>query len=211
MFIIDRNKDFYDYLSHVYGEDKNIIFNRSNSIRLTDEDLFNLASKPIRNNDIKMYYFLLLEVGYVQYLIKLYDIKSKKNKYGENKFLKCKFEISKTYNKQRNLFNTPLSISSVKIKGRYRRVSSKRFEWLPVIPMYYELLDSIGKTTETIKLPILDGTSLTGILKQFEIWKELNTYLSSLDNDKDVSINMSDVSKAETHGFDKYSFRHPIK
>lgn len=211
MFIIDRNKDFYDYLSHIYGEDKNIIFNRNNSIRLTDEDLFYLASKPIRNKNIEEVYFLLLEVGYVQHLIKLYDIETKENKYGEDEFFKCKFEIFKTYNEQRNLFNSPLSISSIKLGRMFKQISSKVFEWLPVVPMYYELLDLIKKNTETIKLPIIDGTSLTGILKQFEIWKELNTYLSSLDNDKDVSINMSDVSKAETHGFDKYSFRHPIK
>ena len=45
-----------------------------------------------------------------------------------------------------------------------------------------------------------------------ETWIELQTYFSSLGNDKDIDLHLTDVEKAVNHGFDKKtSFRNPIK
>jgi len=63
-----------------------------------------------------------------------------------------------------------------------------------------------------VKNPILRETKLTSLLDPQEIWVNLDNYLSSLNNDKDVSIPMTEEEKAEVHGFDrKTSFRNPIK
>jgi hypothetical protein len=44
MKIIDRNKDYYDYLSHVYGVDGNIAFDRRGSVLLTDRYIREFAA-----------------------------------------------------------------------------------------------------------------------------------------------------------------------
>ena len=64
---------------------------------------------------------------------------------------------------------------------------------------------------KNIMLPILQGTSLTKVLDAETVWIEIQTYISSLDNDKDIDLDTTDKEKATIHGFDKQSFRHPVK
>ena len=71
MYIIDSNKDYYDYVSHIYGLDKKIVFDRRGSIRMESSDLVDL--RETRYYDGKTQ-FILLETGMVQYLLKLDNI-----------------------------------------------------------------------------------------------------------------------------------------
>ena len=208
MYIIDRNKDFYDFYSQVYGEDRKVVFDRRGSKRINDEDLAILSYDGCRFSR-RDWGFFLLEVGNTQYLFKVFDVKTK-NSNGFEYFVSCSFELAKTFKENKHLFESPISISRVNIHGRYKKNGFKKFVLTPVI----QPLDEIKRNSfneNTINLPILSGTSLTKLLDPFEIWKELSTYVSSLDNDKDISTDMTDVDRAGTHGFDKFSFRHPIK
>jgi hypothetical protein len=58
---------------------------------------------------------------------------------------------------------------------------------------------------------ILANTKLTSLLDPFEVWKDIQTYISSIGNDKDISTPMTEKQKVESHGFDENSFRNPIK
>ena len=47
MLIIDRNKDFYDHFSHIYGVDNKVVFDRRGSTRINDERLLDYLYKII--------------------------------------------------------------------------------------------------------------------------------------------------------------------
>ena len=207
MYIIDRNKDFYDFYSQVYGEDRKVVFDRRGSKRINDEDLAILSYDGCRFSR-RDWGFFLLEVGNTQYLFKVFDVKTK-NSNGFEYFVSCSFELAKTFKENKHLFESPISISRVNIHGRYKKNGFKKFVLTPVI----QPLDEIKRNTfneNTISLPILSGTSLTKLLDPFEIWKELSTYVSSLDNDKDISTDMTDVDRAGTHEIGRASCRERV-
>lgn len=210
MYIVDKNKDYYDYLSHIYGLDKKIVLDRRGSKKIDDGNIvdlfYHLYYYEKANN------FLILEVGNVQYLIRVFKIKcSKGNELGHQEFVSCEMKIEHIFNNHVHLYDTPISIRAVSVKTNWSwgKHYSRKSKY--VISDNYQ--DTIERVFEkVINLPILAGTQITSLIAGEEIWKELQNYISSLDNDKDVSIPMTDVEKAETHGFDKVtSFRHPIK
>ena len=59
--------------------------------------------------------------------------------------------------------------------------------------------------------PLLCDTAIPALIPPFEIYKNLEMYISSLKTEKTVDIATND-EKIINHGFDmKSSFRHPIK
>lgn len=215
MYIVDRNRDFYDYVSNIYGVDKGIVFDRRESQRITDHDLKNTMDFPnpnlvsanrfFRHFDENRY--IILETGAVQYLIKIFDVKFTKDKVGNFNLKSYSCKVVREFYENKNRFGFPISLKRARLhyqwaKNTEQAIQSDTFEEL-FLP---------GREEDLIKLPILAGTSLTSILDPDKIWKDIMNYISSLKNDVDVSIPMTDVEKAEVHGFDKKSsFRHPIK
>jgi hypothetical protein len=204
MYIIDRNRDFYDHFSHIYGVDKNIIFDRRGSEILTDSRLAWIAGHPYARRDT---YFILLEAGNTQYVMRVADIQE--GAYCD--FKSFTLSLERTFAENRNFFGSPLSIH--RVDGRrawaaeYRKLLRKNY-----IPQSIEeVIRLVEKDHTSVYLPILKNTSLTKFLDPFELWKAINTYISSLGNDKDVSLHMSEEDKAAIHGFDRHSFRHPTK
>jgi len=216
MKIIDRNDDFYDHFSHIYGIDDRITFDRRKSVRLTNEMLY---GDHFRYSQSDWYYwspskskFHLLEVGYVQYIIQTDDVKVNKDGY-TLMYDSAKIKILHVYNDNRHFGETPIFITSINLDTyrdywRWRRKKKKVREY--IIPSLEELMRG-GKKHKVTNLPIFRGTLLTKVLDAEKVWREIQTYISSLDNDKDISIEMTEKQKARTHGFDKYSFRHPVK
>jgi hypothetical protein len=203
MYIIDKNKDYYDYLSHIYGVDKKVVFDRRGSINLTNTMLFNIANyggfyNETRARDL----YLVLEVGDTQYLLKLYHIKGVTDYYTEVSF---DIELARVYREHKKLFNdTVMALAQVD-------------NYIPIFTRKYGVpasTDELGRRVSyhtIVSLPILKDTIVTKVIDKFELWKTLSTYISSLNNDKDVTLAMSDEEKASIHGFDKNSFRNPIK
>jgi len=207
MYIIDKNKDFYDYLSYIYGVDKHVTFDRRGSTLISDENIVNVA-------DIKSYYkkgFCILEIGNIQYLIKIFNIKIKHVEVELDIFVSCKMKIMYTFKNNVHYYKSPISIRGVEVKWIYDWKRKNGSFMKHILSDNYK--DTITKVFENnIELPILAGTQLTKILNKDVIWKELQNYLSSLKNDENKSTKLTDVEKAVNHGFDKKtSFRHPIK
>ena len=147
--------------------------------------------------------FILLEIGNIQHLIQVYNFTH--NEYWN--ISGCSFKLINSYKDNKHYFEDPISIRGVGVRStwEYKKGMTPRFEGT-----YDEVVTSIFEDTE-IKLPILANTKLTAFIDPQETWMEIQNYISSLNNDVDVSIPMTEKEKAETHGFDKYSFRHPIK
>lgn len=209
MYIIDKNKDYYDYLSHIYGIDKQIVFDRRGSTVATDEKIvYLLENYKYRKSES----FVLLEVGNTQYVFKIYDIQFEKSDIYYEQFKSCKIEYFHIYRNNKHYYNSIMSLREIVFKynwlsNGWRRVS-KNFGY----NITNNFKNDIARENDkVIDLPILANTSITSLIKPEEIWIELQTYISSLKNDKNIDIKLSDVDKAVNHGFDKYSFRHPIK
>jgi len=210
MYIVDRNTDFYDYLSKIYGIDKGIIFDRRGSERIDDEFL---SSGIDSVNSVNYHYsswrstskegWFVLEIGTIQYLIKIFDVENKK----DESFKSCKMKVLRVFNNNINQYGFPISIKKIRIPwiwGRKEEEFIKNGKFKELVKIDY--------TYKTIINPILAKTQLTKLIDPEEIWKSLANYISSLNNDKDISIPMTDVEKAINHGFDKRtSFRHPVK
>jgi len=205
MYIIDKNNDFYDHFSHIYGLDKSIVFDRRGSIILND-DMLVATAVDLRYYGKESRGHVLLEIGDIQYLIEISNITYKKNisetveSYDVN--------LLHTYEEHRHIYEPLVSLHHIHIYYGFfwRRKKDDKLE----IPSLDEAIRR-HRDDHPIDLPILANTKLTSILNAEKIWQDLQNYISSLDNDKDVSLPMTDVEKASTHGFDKHSFRHPIK
>lgn len=200
MRIIDKNKDFYDYCSHIYGADKSITFDRRGSVFLTDEIIVG-SQRDLHSdwNTHTLYGFRVLEVGDIQYLIKVSNVKFI-NDYKNciyDRLVSYKLDIVHEYQEHKHRYNTPLSFHTVNFCWDWKQTMH-----------HYEIYPEENIKVTPIELPILTGTSLTKLLDPDTIWKELCNYISGLKNDKNVDIGTSDVEKVVNHGFDKKeSFR----
>lgn len=214
MYIIDKNKDYYDYLSHIYGVDKKVVYDRRKSVIITDETLckkINSISFSYRKES-----FIILEIGFTQYLIRCFNVyytgsfDPKLNIYPE--FVECDLEIKRVFKDKKHHYSTPMSINYVELKYNYSWKNWRSWEnktHYNFEDSYTELIKNI--IDKDIKNPILKDTQITSLINPEEIWIELQNYISSLNNDKDIDLNLTDKEKAEIHGFDKKSFRNPIK
>jgi hypothetical protein len=211
MLIVDKNDDFYDHYSHIYGVDKQIVFDRRGSIIISDEIFCTDIRINYRRHFDRIMY--LLEVGYKQYLIELTDITITKGKGLSLYDDKIKFDavLFKTFDEQKHLFDKEMTLCKIHVPYDYRfyynRKDSLKDKIKDIKLQEIKILDN-----HVFKLPILKDTKLTKILDAETIWKDLNVYVSSCGNDKDVAIINTDKDKIVNHGFDtKTSFRNPIK
>ena len=217
MYIIDKNKDYYDHYSYIYGVDKTVVFNRKDSIVLNDAILVDMSYLyNLRANYKEAVGFLLLEIGTMQYLIKVDKIVLKKIREFINTgyvFISCRMQIIREFKDNKHYYKTPISIRGVEINDNrswYQRRKSENLIYKNEGLTCKDVINRIIR--EPIELPILADTQITSLLDGDIVWKELQNYVSSLNNDIDVSLPTTDVNKAINHGFDKKtSFRHPIK
>ena len=201
MYIIDKNKDYYDYFSHIYGVDKGITFDRRGSLPIDDAMISDILGDST--------FFILLEIGNVQHLIELYDfvLSTYPRDILHEKVISYNMKLVRTFREHKHHFDSPISIRGVNVG----------YHWGFGHPNVYHFDRPYGEaitrySEKSINLPILGNTQITSLLDAQEIWIELQTYFSSLQNDKDVDLHMTDVEKAINHGFDKKtSFRNPIK
>lgn len=208
MYIIDKNKDYYDYLSHIYGVDKTVTFDRRGSILLTQDQLRDLVVYQ-GNSWTKVYYFVL-EVGYVQYLFQVENVKQiQKPDYekGIDGIWGGQWSFLHAFTDLNHFGKREICIAPCKVDSKYSRKTCK-------------MEINISSFKESVKidedriidLPIIKDTVLTSIVNPVTLWVDLSNYISSKNNDKDIDLKMTDVEKAINHGFDKKSsFRNPIK
>ena len=210
-----NNKDYYDYLTGIYGVDEKIVFDRRkftilsrlNHPLFTSELLEKDAPKKERplwqweDKRIPEYegtkFKCLLEVGLKWFFFEVeryLDIDSRVH-------IDWKLIKEKEITKHQRVGTSPVTFFT-------SYCSRESYGWhigLTKDERYHkiEVTDD-----DVISNPILIGTPIPAFIKAEEIYNLLSTYLSSL---KEVEIidTRSDIQKAESAGFDrKTSFRN---
>ena len=201
MYILSKFKDYYDHFSYIYGVDKKVVFDRRGSKRITDKSLISYQAHTRHLDN-----FIVLETGCTQYLMRVTNIVLK-----NDVFISCDVVLEKTYRDNIHYGSSPITIFDVGLEYRWSYNDWKNNKRRYVITDVFR--DTIKGMTTMIDLPILAETSLTKLIDPDVVWKDVQNYISSLNNDKDIDVDlkMSDKEKAGVHGFDKYSFRNPIK
>ena len=195
MKIISKIKDYYDYLSGVWGVDEKIILDRRGEfVPSTPRDL-SVLTFIIGGNLIQIYF------DGVSYY------------FGEE--LK-QFDQSTKYRRKSGYFAVPIGY----INGRQNNVYisddiKSGFDYLnekyesPILyrsdSWHYN--DVLEKDFTTF--PILSATPITKFVDAVDIYRMISEYLSrQLDKKLEITPNLTDVQKLENKGFDKLnSFR----
>ena len=216
MKIIDKRKDYYDYLVGTYGLDSDIVFDRRESITLNSEFWFNnqypnigaklpdtLSSlpqkrkEPILCNDNKIPIFgldirLTLSIGKFTYNILLdrYVEEDGKTIGGSNHII----GIYNRDDKEKYPISFILGRGSVyggNLAGHYHKIEHGQLQG-------YYAIDNV----------ILNGTWITKLFPATVVWEDVYDFLSS-QKDKEIIDTRTDKEKIISAGFDtKTSFRN---
>jgi len=209
MYILDKNKDYYDYLAKLYGVDKTIVYDRRGSVPLTELSFLRMAPDYGDYNKSQKYisgvqrFLFIVEIGFTQYLFEMHDIKYDNTEYHYP--VSCNYELVRVFRDNKHYYEKEIAIVRVTrgFNSNWRDWNKKeftKFNELKVIP------------ESKISNPILKDTIIPSYIKAIEVWGNLSNYISSKYNDKTITIINSDVDKLQNHGFDKVvSFRNPTK
>ena len=217
MKIIDNKKDYYDYLSGVYGIDPYVVYDRrgsmgSNIILETPgwSDVFSkkeIASDKIPKSNYGRYY------NNRPFLDRIFEIVVEA---GEKHFyIKCRryrktedSPVEVTYKMYDPLQEINTRYSNTFVKREIERYKKKRSK-APLAIFYTDY----GKYHETvghgeIENPILKDLPITGMLPAEEIWQGIYDYLLKMKEPVIVDSRTND-EHIESAGFDKKtSFRN---
>lgn len=201
-----NNKDYYDYLTGIYGIDDKVVYDRRQFTVLArlDSPFFSYVrmendalKKAVRTIECKKWVtqylatelYCMLEVGLKWYFFKV-------ERYLNNSLEVClDWTIAKTVEitKEQKLGETPMTFFSAYIRYSFWGTDK---------------LDIRVNKENSIQNPILTGTPIPSLISPQEIYQVLSSYISSL-NDIDIIDNRTDIQKAEALGFDyKTSFRN---
>jgi len=201
MRILDKNKDFYDYLQD-YESD--IVFDRRGSHILTNEELNTWTLYNRYKSEFTDKYFLL-QIGYTNWLILAKATKIGDSGSGyftvEDYSLEL-VEMWKNYNK-----SVDFKFGVIDSKFSIEYLYSKKWE-------HKKFIDDVKlgnfeyKNNFTEKSPIvLSKTKLPSILNAQDIYLAIEEWLSHKKDDI-MHDSMTDKEKIVSHGFDtKSSFR----
>ena len=196
MKIISKVKDYYDYLSGIWGVDDKIVLTRTNEFRMNQPIDLSIHTFIIGGNLIQIYF--------------------DGNSYYFGEELK-EFDDSTKYNRLDGYYRIPIGYKT----GRQRNVCVAKniqsgFDYLnekfnsPIIyrcdSWYYH-----DVTTENFNIyPILSSTPIPRFIDPSDAYKMISDYLSrQLDNKLENIPTLSDTQKLQNKGFDKLSSFRP--
>jgi hypothetical protein len=230
MRILDKQKDYYDYLAGIYGIDNAVFYDRRGSTKLTQDKLirkFLYTSDFDYNKKTWGFYddyecfnylknkrnkFIIIEAGYHQYMISLTQTSKTvkiKEKYPLRTILEFdgKFELVHVFDDHKHYFPSPLSLYAVNVYKSY--ISYPFRNEHAAGKMNYNYANDIKVYKGSlVNNPILIDTSIPSILKAHTIYTDIFDYISS-KADFEIVDTRDDVAKAVDHGFDKKtSFRN---
>lgn len=216
MRIISKIKDFYDYVSYELSDkDDNIVFDRRNSLILTKDNIASFLG--LNRYEKKTYYstrhsnYLVLQIGYLFFLIKIYDIEYKDVivcGVKEKEFSNYKMKVLA---KWRNYNNKSIMEFYKAYKYYYYKTEEQFIDDIKNNKFSEDdRMKSAGYTDIKDKTLIISETGLASVLDPKEVYLALDEYFSSLitDKEKTESIGITNNEKIVNHGFDKkLSFR----
>ena len=198
MKIISKHKDYYDYLSGVWGLDEKIVLDRRGEFIPNSPKELSILTFIVGGNLIQIYF----------------DGKS----YYFGQELK-QFDQSKKYNRKESYYSIPIGY----IDGRKNNVFvsndiKEGFEYLNEkfkSPIIYRLDDwhynnLLEKDFDVF--PLLSTTPITKFVEATDVYRMISDYLSNqLTKKLEVITELTDIQKLENKGFDKIiSFRPKI-
>ena len=205
MRIIDKNKDFYDYLQ-CYDDD--VVFDRRGSYILTNQDICDLWCGFHEDFSDK---YLLLQVGYSYWLMIARCESTAVSITNTSRCVDYSLELV-DYWKDYNHFNS-LHFGTVDKHFSAEFLFSKKWNWKS------NLIDEIKRGNYEYKKDFTDTyeindiklvfckTKIPSIVKAEDLYYAFDEYFSHLKDDIKVD-NMTDIEKVESHGFNKKtSFR----
>ena len=214
--IIDKNKDYYDYLAHQPDSDEGVTFDRRGSIPLRNEDFFNILSGHVKHHKYYRRYWWFWEEEPAKYNkffavragVKLFLI-GLKLEVDESDFRNCilksyKMELIKTFEDfdYRGKILDIVSVENIDIL--VTAINKKRLENVKLSEL---VIKNMGLPDEFY---ILKNIGIPSIIPPEQIYYGMETYLFSLKNDQNCeSKGLTDSEKIVNHGFDKRtSFRN---
>jgi hypothetical protein len=200
MRIIDKNRDFYDYFQEY---DSDIVFDRRNSHILANEEL-NLWRIQRENKFNNKY--LLLQIGYTNWLILLKPLNIKKDPYGYYDVYDNSVELIEMWKDYKN--SVDFKFSEIRLYHTIEFLFSKKYDYKTPLIDDIKLGNFEYVNNFTEKSPIiLSKTKLPSILNAQDIYMAIDEWLSHKKDDV-VHNTMTDKEKIVSHGFDtKSSFR----
>lgn len=218
MKIIDTKKDYYDYLSGIYGEDSLAVYDRRGSVAWKNyQDKFSIFVDPTRIKEDEFIppkyfrwragannFFLCLEAGKKQFIIK--EIRElRKSDAGQVTIQKSLFGIREVEHKHAE---APLAL----FECDYGQLWRDREVFFPEKVRYWAEMTKYRrhalKEEPLVENPILIDSFIPQLIPAEDIWHALYEYIMSL-NDKEIKDTRPDALKLESAGFDKKtSFRN---
>lgn len=209
MVIIDKVKDYYDYVVGIYGRDEDVIFDRRGSTILATEvlnEFFNknkmYSDRPkcIEKNKFILFgkdtidyskpigriFFVLLEIGFMHYMFKL-------ERY-----------LDDTDNNK-----VCIDVELLEKKRVKKKLSKVAIDYFQAYCRYDNRIQIKNATQSAERNVIMRDTWIPKFIAPEEVWNNIYEYLLSC-KDKKIIDSRTDVQKAESHGFNKESFRNPI-
>lgn len=200
MKIISKYKDYYDYLTGIYGIDEKLILDRT-EFHITDHYV----------NNSKVIFFIcgyqvdgLYRDGNFYYGDQLKQFIDSEKKNSRWKWFRWDVDSALYYSIKTNItgkgeYNQFLKEPAID-KGKYNELFN-----CPIL-----IVDSFGKYTKSgfkfSKFPILKDYGLTYVFSPDKIWQMIYDFLSKT---KDIPNNQTDKEKIVSRGFDlKTSFRN---
>ena len=206
-------KDYYDYLTGIYGIDEDIVYDRRNGEVPRPRDcrgeeyllthklysdkpkevkldyVYDEQGKFVRKTmPVGLILYFVIEVGFVQYLFALERYLDDNGKVRlDPKLIKKERQLNK-------VSEAPLSLIPVLYTG-----------WWSEAPSIKEY-----KVKQEIQNPIFNNTWVTSFIPAEDMYNEIYDYLIAI-REPNIEDNRNDVQKLESKGFDKKtSFRNPI-
>lgn len=217
MLIIDNKKDYYDYLSGIYGIDRNIVYDRRGSVMINPnrihlnyphEQLFAQEYSLDKPRTLKRYYSLpewhskenhkwshqVLSGDYYYFLL-------------ESGYRHYFFEIERYLDDKGNHVVIPRLIKQSEGE-KYVSDAPVAIIDLGIYTYRLDYKPTEFQIKEAIRNPILSETYIPSFISSITIWQDIYNYLSSL-KDKSIIDNRTDTEKLQSAGFDKkISFRN---
>lgn len=204
-------KDFYDYLSGIYGIDNDVVYDRVNGhvfrpmyngdVYFCKTTLWNDACKKetrgmhyvngkrvygVFSSGLVMHF--VIEIGFMQYLFRV------ERYLDENLEVQLEPQLLDKFRVKEKQSQAPVSLIPVDYWHTFKES--------PKIRKY--------QMQNEIQNPILSGTWATSFLQAEEVYNEIYNYLISIKGPQIID-KRDDVQKLESKGFDKKtSFRNPV-
>ena len=209
MRIIDKQKDYYDFLVGSFGMDEKLIYNRNSVIHNLSDGHYRLVVGTIVQEFAKVNKHI-----YFGKKLNLVGKKSNTNLSLRNWLRKFRKKINDKYYDVNFRFEGRDYLVEVNSEKYYINPDEVKEYALPIY--IEEIFFKPYRNKKGIRIdsfiytnPNLDGLGLK-IFKPEEIWLEVSNFLSKKLTDKEIIINnQTDEQKIISHGFDlKQSFRH---